>query len=191
MSAVAFDNTMLSILLNPNAKIPNVEGTEIPLELAKERAESVIESIQKARRKIIIPTPVCAELLTVIGPTAEQYINLISRSRIFEIGSFDARCATELAILNRGTFAQQDLKDKLEPYQKRKVDRQIIAICKVYGATELYTDDKPLGNRALMCGVTPIAIGNIPIPEKSRQGILNLEQHEDIPPADDDPNDEH
>lgn len=97
MSAVAFDNTMLSILLNPNGKIPHAEGTKMPVDLAKERAESVIDLVQKSRRKIIIPAPACSELLTVIGPTAEQYINLVGRSKIFEIGSFDARCAAELA----------------------------------------------------------------------------------------------
>lgn len=186
MSAVAFDNTMLSILLNPNSRIPLAKGTSIPVELAKERAESVIVSAQKARRKIIIPAPACSELLTVIGPTAEQYINLVSRSRIFEIGNFDAKCAAELAILNRDAFLHQDEKDKAEPYQKRKVDRQIIAICKVYGATELYTDDKGLANRARLCGVTPIGIAEIPIPDSARQGTLKLEQHEDIPAPEDD-----
>ena len=59
MSAVAFDNTMLSILLNPKGKIPNAEGTGVPVDMAKERAESVIEAIQKSRRKIIIPAPAC------------------------------------------------------------------------------------------------------------------------------------
>ncbi len=187
MSAVAFDNTMLSILLNPNGKIPFAEGTDIPVEFAKERAEAVIVDVQKARRKIIIPAPACAELLTVIGPTAEQYISLVSRSRIFEIGNFDARCAAELAFLNRDSFHYQDEKNKVEPYQKRKVDRQIVAICKVYGATEIYTDDKGLASRALLCGVTPIGIAKVAIPEGARQGKLNLEQHEDIPAPEDDP----
>jgi predicted nucleic acid-binding protein len=187
VSAIAFDNTILSILLNPNGKIPFVEGTEIPVEFAKERAESVIISIQKARRKIIIPAPACAELLTVIGPTAEQYVSLVSRSRIFEIGNFDARCAAELAILNRDTFRHEDEKNRTEPYQKRKVDRQILAICKVYGATELYTDDRGLSTRAALCGVTPIGIAGIPIPDKARQGTLNLEPHEEIPSPEDEP----
>ena len=130
MSAVAFDNTMLSILLNPNGRIPLAAGSHIPVELARERAEFLIVGIQKSRRKIIIPAPACAELLTVIGPAAEQYINLVGRSRIFEIGNFDARCTAELALLNRDAFAHQDDKDKAEPYQKRKVDRQIIAYVK-------------------------------------------------------------
>jgi len=187
VSAVAFDNTMLSILLNPHGKIPFVEGTTDPVECAKERAESVILMLQKARRKIIIPAPACAELLTAIGPTAEQYVSLVSRSRIFEIGSFDARCAAELAFINRDALAQLDQKNAAEPYQKRKVDRQIIAICKVYGATELYTNDKGLANQALLCGVTPIGIADVEIPDSARQGKLNLEQHEEILVTDDEP----
>jgi predicted nucleic acid-binding protein len=184
VSSVAFDNTFLSILLNPNGSIPYLKGTSTPVDLAKERAESVIAQIQKARRKIIIPAPACAELLTAIGPDAQQYINLISRSRVFEIASFDARCATELALLNRDTFKHQDQANGLDTYQKRKVDRQIVAICKVNGVTEIYTDDNGLASRARLCGITPIAIEEVPVPDTARQGKLQLEQHEEIPRPD-------
>jgi predicted nucleic acid-binding protein len=185
VSAVAFDNTFLSILLNPGGKIPFCKGTDTPVDLAKERAESVVAQIQKSRRKIIIPAPALAELLTAIGPDAQQYINLITRSRVFEIASFDARCATELALLNRDTFKHQDQVNGLDTYQKRKVDRQIVAICKVNGVTEIYTDDPGLANRARLCGITPIAIEEIPVPDSARQGKLQLEPHEEIPKADD------
>lgn len=181
MNAVAFDNTMLSILLNPNGRIPFVEGTQTPVELAVARAEHVVATLQKQRRKIIIPAPACAELLTAIGPTAQQYVNTVSRSRIFEIGNFDARGAAELALLNRDTFAHQDQNDGAERYQKIKVDRQIIAICRVYGVTEIYTDDKGLAKRANLCGITPIKISDCPIPDSARQGNLKLEQHEELP----------
>jgi predicted nucleic acid-binding protein len=178
LSAVAFDNTMLSVLLNPNNRSQ--------VELAKERAEGVVISLAKARRKIVLPTPACAELLTAIGPTAQQYINTVSRSRVFEVASFDARCAAELALLNRDTFQLHDAKAKLEPYQKIKVDRQIIAICKVYGVSEIYTDDEGLAKRARLCGIVPIGIADIPIPEEERQIRMDLEPHKDLPDAEKD-----
>jgi predicted nucleic acid-binding protein len=181
MSSVAFDNTMLSVLLNPDSLGPIDKTTNLPLELAKERAESIIRSLEKQRRKIILPTPACAELLTAIGPSAQQYINMIGRSRLFEIASFDARCAAELALLNRDTFASSDQRDKLEPYQKIKIDRQIVAICRVYGVAELYTDDVALANRARLCGIVPVRIDEIPIPEGDKQAKLELEPHEPIP----------
>ena len=181
MSAVAFDNTILSILLNPNGKPVYHPGTDTPVELALERAQSVVALIEKARRKIILPAPACAELLTAIGPDAQQYLNIVGRSRVFEIGNFDARGASELALLNRGTFAVTDEKDRLEPYQKRKVDRQIVAICKVYGVTELYTDDAGLAKSARLCGITPISLSEVPIPDAARQHSLDLEPHEELP----------
>lgn len=104
MSAVAFDNTMLSILLNPNGKPVYHPGTDTPVELAKERAESVVALIEKARRKIILPAPACAELLTAIGPDAQQYLNIVGRSRVFEIGNFDARGGLRTGAAQSRTF---------------------------------------------------------------------------------------
>jgi len=78
----------------------------------------------------------------------------------------------------------------LDTYQKRKVDRQIVAICRVYGVTELYTDDKGLAARARLCGISPIAIEEVAIPDKARQGSLQLEKHEEIPAADNGSNEE-
>lgn len=183
MSAAAFDNTMLSVLLNPGGTIPRIPGTETPVDLAKERAEGVVEAIQRDNRKIILPTPAVAELLTAIGPDAQQYLNIVAKSRVFDVAAFDGRCAVELAYLNRGVFKQSDSDNKAEPYQKRKVDRQIIAICKVAGATEIYTDDKGLAKRARLCGITPISISECPIPDSARQREFVLQQHDAIPEA--------
>ena len=185
MSAVAFDNTMLSILLNPEGKVPNDRATGEPVIFAQERAQAIVLQIQKERRKIVIPTPALAELLTVIGPDAQQYVNMIGRSRVFDIASFDAKCAAELALLNRDTFASHDRKTKLEPYQKIKIDRQIIAICRANGVAEIYTDDRGLSERARMCGVVAIGIADCPIPEGVRQGSFDLQPHEAIPKSED------
>lgn len=182
---VAFDNTMLSVLLNPDGKVPDDKNTGLPVEHARQRAEHVVQLVQKARRKIILPAPACAELLTAIGPDAQQYLNVVGRSRVFEVGVFDARCAAELALLNRDTFRLHDAKSKAEAYQKIKVDRQIVAICKVYGVTDLYTDDTGLANRARLCGINPIGIGDCAIPDSARQHEMNLEPHEAIPEPED------
>ena len=178
---VAFDNTMLSALLNPQGRLPFEPGTEKLLEFGKLRAESVVAKVEKERRKIILPAPAVAELLTAIGPDAQQYLNVVSRSRVFEVGAFDARGAAELALLNRGVFAESDTKDGLDTWQKRKVDRQIIAVCKVYGVTEIYTDDSGLANRARLCGITPVSLFEIAVPDEARQGTLDLAPHDELP----------
>lgn len=183
---VAFDNTILSALLNPQGRLPLDPTSDQPLEYGRERAESVVAQIEKARRKIILPAPAVAELLTAIGPDAQQYLNVVGRSRVFEVGAFDARGAAELALLNRGVFADGDVKNGLDNWQKRKVDRQIIAICKVHGAAELYTDDTGLANRARLCGVTPISLFEIAVPDTARQGNLDLVPHDDLPEPEND-----
>ena len=111
MKPVGFDNTMLSILLNPNGRIPHDESNR-PLVMPKRRAEYLIEGLARSRQKIIIPTPAVAELLTAIGPDAQQYFDIIARSRLFEVASFDSRCAIELAFLNRDVFASGDPKNR-------------------------------------------------------------------------------
>ncbi len=184
MSAVAFDNTMLSILLNPKGRVPLDQSTGREVEHARERGEALIQKLQKEHRKIILPTPACAELLTAIGPEAQQYINTVSRSRVFEIVAFDARCAAELALLNRDTFAAHDDRNQAEPYQKVKLDRQIIAICRVANVSEIYTDDKGLAHRARMLGITAIGIADVPLPESFIQTALDLQPHDELPPGD-------
>ena len=66
MRPVGFDNTMLSLLLNPNAMAPRDPSTGQQIEMAKRRAEHLVEMPGKGRRKIIIPTPAVSELLTAI-----------------------------------------------------------------------------------------------------------------------------
>lgn len=187
MSAVGFDNTMLSILLNPDCGALTLPGTQTPVEYAKERAQGLLQVLEKARRKIVVPTPAAAELLTAIGPEAQQYINMVQRSRLFEVASFDPRCAHELAILNRGVFKDIDDRNGAHPYQKRKVDRQIIAVCRVYDVTEIHTTDSNLCNLARLCGINPVRIEELPIPDSVRQGdMFKLEPHEEIPEAEND-----
>jgi hypothetical protein len=148
MKPVGFDNTLLSILLNPNGKIPPDPATGQPVTMAKRRADHLVETLGKSRQKVILPPPACAELLTAIGPDAQEYISIVSRSRLFEVAAFDARCAIELAILNRDVFSVHDPKTPGEAYQKVKVDRQIIAIFKVAGVEFVYTDDDGMAKRA-------------------------------------------
>ncbi|RYG89025.1 MAG: hypothetical protein EON59_02420 [Alphaproteobacteria bacterium] len=130
-------------------------------------------------------------MLTAIGPDAQQYFDIVSRTRVFQVAAFDALCAAELAILNREVFNSVDENNNAEPYQKRKVDRQIIAICKVAGVSEVYTDDKGLAERAKLCGITAISLSDCPLPDHSRQGnLLDLEQHDALPEAEADDDDD-
>lgn len=181
MKPVGFDNTLLSILLNPNGGIPLDPATGQPVAMAKRRAEHLVETLGKSRQKIIIPTPASAELLTAIGPDAQQYISIIGQSRLFEIAAFDSRCAIELALLNRDVFATHDPKTPEEAYQKVKIDRQIIAILKVAGVEFIYTDDAGMAKRARLCGITPVSTAELPLPPDDKQLQIDFPATDDIP----------
>lgn len=73
-------------------------------------------------------------------------------------------------------FSKQDKRSSTEAYQKIKIDRQILAICKVNGVSKLYTDDSSLKNSAKLCEITPIGISEVPIAESDKQQKLNLQQ---------------
>ena len=183
---VAFDSTMLSTLLNPDSGVPDDPATGKPVEWPKERVEGLINDLSKARKKIVIPAPVAAEILTVIGPTNTDYLSIINRSKVFEVVPLDAKAAVELAFLNRDAFGTRDKKSKAQPFQKVKVDRQILAICKVAGCDTLYTDDKSLIGCAKLCGIATVRLCDLPIPESARQHKLDLEPHEELPEIEDD-----
>lgn len=183
---VAFDSTMLSTLLNPDASVPNDPATDKPVEWPKERVAGLIVKLAKDKQKIIIPAPVTAEILTVIGPTNTDYLSIINRSRVFEVVPLDEKAAVELAFLNHFVFSKRDKKSKAQPYQKVKVDRQILAICKVAKCETLYTDDKSLIGCAKLCGIDTVRLCDLPIPEAARQHNLDLEPHEELPEIEDD-----
>ena len=105
---------------------------------------------------------------------------------MFEVKPLDELAAIELAFLNRDVFATSDKKNKLQPYQKVKVDRQILAICKTAGCDTLYTDDNSLITRAGLCGLKTVRMCELPVPESARQGKLDLEAHEELPEMEDD-----
>ena len=183
MRLVGFDSTMLSLLLNPSSKPREDPRTKKLVTFPRKRADYLLASIQKEKGKIIVPTPAVAEILTIIGPEAQAYFDIVAQNRLFEVAAFDSIAAIELALLNRDVFASADRKNNQEAYQKIKIDRQILAVLKSRGATEIYTDDGGLSNRARMCGITPVGIADLPLPPDEQQMKLEFERHEEIPQA--------
>jgi len=182
---VGFDTTLLHLLLNPYTGIPLDPTTSQPISDPKLRIEYLIAVLQKDREKIVIPTPVVAEILSVIGPEAKEYFDIINRSRLFEEAPFDMRCAIELALLNRTVFRKADNQNHLGPYQKVKFDRQIIAVFKVSGVDQVYSDDNGVAARAKMCGMKVTHTYELPKPPIDPQGKLPLESPEEIPEPED------
>jgi len=119
---VVFDNSVLCLLLHPQADVPNDPATGTPIAQIAERIEHLVDHLGTLRARILIPTPVLAEFLTV---ASTEYLDEITGSAHFDVVAFDQRAAIEASVMHRQDLASaQGKKQGLANWQKVKVDRQ-------------------------------------------------------------------
>jgi hypothetical protein len=171
---VAFDNTFLSIVLNPDAKSRPNPNTGQPVSHCKNRIEALIDSLSRKGEIVLIPTPCFSELLCVV-PDLERAVSEINRSIAFELAAFDERCAIDLAEIVRQALAEGDKRSgSLAPWNEIKYDRQIAVIAKVNGAEILYTDDGNQSVFAKQIGLKVFHTWDLPLPpEYAQDDFLN------------------
>lgn len=170
---VLFDNNVLCLLLHPDADLPNDPATGKPIERAQDRIDFLRERLENDGVRILIPAPVLSEFLTFADA---EYLLQINQTIWFEIGPFDQRAAIEAAIaLRRALKSGQGKKLGLtSPWQKIKVDRQIVAIGKVYRVTHVYSTDSDVLTLARESGIEAIEVADLPLPP-AEQVQLTLE----------------
>ncbi len=170
---VVADTATLLFILQPDAKAPLGDDGE-PVTKCRERAELLLKNLSEASVRVVVPTPVLAELLVSVGPGKTQLLGEISHSAAFSVVAFDQIAAVECACLIDPTMMR-----KLTPNDtkaKVKFDRQILAIAKVAGAHTLYTDDKSLIARATANGLKTVRMQDLPLPPEPPQRELELTQ---------------
>jgi len=84
---VVLDTTMLSLLLRPDSRPPIDPATGAPVAFARERLEGLVETLQKARTRVIIPTPVLSELLIKAAMAFPGIVDTIERSAVFRVAA--------------------------------------------------------------------------------------------------------
>jgi predicted nucleic acid-binding protein len=177
---VVIDATTLLLLLRPGILGPaNAEG--VPIERPKERIELLVERLQKAGTKIIVPTPALSEILVRAGADgSQQIVEYLNKYAVFRIEPFDTRAAIELAAMTREAIGRKAKRgSSAATWAKIKFDRQIVAIAKVCGANEIYSDDRDMESIAKLANIKVIGLADLPLPEEDRQGNLHLEGHAD------------
>ena len=160
---VLFDNSVLCLLLHPEAEVPNDPATGAPVERAHDRMSYLVEQLREAGTRILIPAPVLSEFLTFADA---EYLTEITQNMWFEIASFDQRAAVEAAVTIRRAIASGHGK-KLglsDTWQKIKVDRQVVAIAKVNEAESIYTTDSAILTLARDSGLRAIHVADLPLP---------------------------
>lgn len=158
--------------MDPDARPPTDPATGQPVAQTKSRIEHLIETLARQHEKIVIPTPVLGEVVRA-GDAGPAYLEELNKSARFKIAPFDTRAAVELAALTREALDEGDKKQgSAAPWQKIKVDRQIVAIARTEGITKIYSDDDDLRRPAKRLGIDVIGIAELPLPPEDPQGSL-------------------
>jgi non-ribosomal peptide synthetase component F len=110
---VVIDATTLLLMLRPGTPIPGGRDG-VPIDRPKERIEYLVQQLDKAKTKIIIPTPALGEALVRAGAEAsQQIVEYLQRYLVFSIEPFDTRASIEVAAMSR------------EASEKREQERRI------------------------------------------------------------------
>lgn len=180
---IAFDNTVLSLMVFPDAE--QHHGREAVLvEYARERVLELVRRIDGERERIVVPAPALAELLVTEDADVQDILTTLHGSAFIRVEGFDERAAVELAMRLRDARRAGDQREGV-PITKTemKFDRQIVAIALVNGASVLYSDDTGVARFAAGCGLAVKRVADLPIP--ALQHTLAFSETEE-PQADDD-----
>ena len=171
---VAFDSVILGAYLHPEAAYPT------PVDRVPERLAYLVETLEAAQATIIIPTPALSEFLVLAGGDTPAYVAELADSSLFAVEPFDLKAAIEAAASQRRAIDAGNKKSGAAgPWQKVKVDRQIVAIAKVHGVDELYSDDDDVRRMAEADGVAVRGVADLPLPPVDPQPPLFSEDDSD------------
>ncbi|MGP0173709.1 type II toxin-antitoxin system VapC family toxin [Pseudomonas sp. NCHU5208] len=174
---VLLDTSVLAHLLFPTGQVIIDNATGHPVTYCQERLQHFVQTHQKT--KIVIAAPSFAEFLVHAGERREDVIQILKGTSAFKIVPFDEVCALECAMLEQEARVNGGKRGaSTAPWQKVKVDRQILAIALVHNVSAIYTDDTSLKALSTELGLPALGIADMPLPDSSRQHKL------DLPPPD-------
>ncbi|TCK05871.1 PIN domain-containing protein [Marinobacterium mangrovicola] len=161
---VILDSCMLAYMLKPDALPPVDESTGARVPHTRERIEHLIKTLEQDNRKILVPTPVLAELLVIDRKKADELLIAISSRRVFRNISFDQRAAVELALNLEDEHTSRRL--TVGPHTKAKLrfDRQIIAIARAQNVEVIYSDDRQVKKLGRRLGLTVLGVSDLELP---------------------------
>ena len=176
---VVLDASVLLLLLRPEAGVPIDPATGEPVPMARERIDYLIQCLEKARAKIIIPTPALSEVLVRAGTAGPRILEHVQKSAILRIAPFDTLAAIEVAAMTRRALDKGDKRGSgTGPWAKIKYDRQIVAIAKVEGASTIYSDDDNIKLYGRELGVQVVGISDLDLPPSAAQAELTFPEPE-------------
>ena len=179
---IAFDAVMLSAVLHPDAAYPYA------VDRTKDRLSLLVEQLERANAKVVIPTPILSEFLVLAGNAGPEYLSEMANSDLYEIQPFDTLAAVEAAAQMMSAMAAGDKRaGSKQRWQVVKVDREAMAIAKVHRVSCVYSDDSDFRPLAEAAGITVKGMADLPLPPPPKPRDADLFEegavNEDAPSA--------
>lgn len=172
-----FDADFLGLLLHPNPRGPLDPTTKKPVLRLKEKVEHLILSLEKAREKILIPTPALSEVLALSADNASDYLAELTSYTCFEVVPFDQVAAVEAAIAAHAAKVRGNKKGgSSSTWAKVKFDRQIVAIAKVRGVSVIYSNDEDIRKAAARENMKVVSVWDLPDPPPKQTEMFSGEE---------------
>lgn len=177
---VIFDTNFLVLLLQDDAPGTTHPDTGEEIANVKERIEHLLESLHRSRTKVLIPTPVLAELFAGFGSSTDEIVQLLTDNYNFEFAPFSVAAAIETGM---AFYSARQTGDKRSgskrAWQRVKFDRQIVSIAKVNRASAVYSNDSQVRKWAEDLGMNAIAVWDLDKPPGA-QTVLDLTENETV-----------
>jgi hypothetical protein len=143
--------------------------------LDRSRLEHLLAQVGAAGGKIIIPTQSLAEFLVRTDAASSDWLAGLERKRSIYVAPFDRRAAFECALMDRAALGNGDKKHgRKDPWQRIKIDRQIVGVARAHRATSIITNDEGLRSEALTVGLLVQRVSELELPSSALQIKLDL-----------------
>ncbi|YCH28992.1 PIN domain-containing protein [Erwinia sp. D4-22] len=180
MKKIIVDTNILISLMKKNSPSANLLGEDgfTIVDNLELRAKALLEHIERNGGTIVIPTPVLAEYLLGIDGEKNKHAQVaqIYSMNCFEIIPFEELAAIECSLLPSLQEFKQFAKqiDSNQTANKIRFDRQIIAIAKANGITEVWSCDGEVIKKGREVGIEVRSIEEMRPMPLSDQFPLNL-----------------
>jgi predicted nucleic acid-binding protein len=165
MAIVVFDASFLIPLLDPKVKgIGEVDG----------RLLHLINTLDKQKDVIIVPTPALSETLIGAGEAAPKYLDILNKTARLRIAPFGSRAAVEAAARHREALRVGDKMEGSANWAKVKFDRQIVAIAKVEAAERIYSNDDDIRRYGKADGLQVIKLEDLEGPPEKTSDLFDI-----------------
>ncbi|HEY4093694.1 MAG TPA: type II toxin-antitoxin system VapC family toxin [Luteibacter sp.] len=129
---------------------------------ARERAEHFIDRLCATQSHLVIPAPAIAEYLVKAELSEVISMDTIRDESWVTVGSFDYEAAIEMHLIDRAALYLGRKKDGIEdPWQRIKLDRQIVAIARTHECDLIVTGDRGVMATAMRVGIPSCSIEDL------------------------------